>query len=96
MSQISSERTLGVRIALSEGSIEISTDNPAVGEGLEVVDVGYDGEDLQAGFNARYYIDVLNVLEDDEVHLELSGALDPAVVKNSEGTYIGVIMPMRI
>ena len=96
VSVVSSERTLGVKFSLSEGSLEISTDNPSVGEGSEIIDVGYDGEELVIGFNARYYIDVLNVLDESEVVVELSGDLDPAVIKDTSGSYVGVVMPMRI
>jgi DNA polymerase-3 subunit beta len=96
VSVVSSERTLGVKFQLSEGALEISTDNPSVGEGTETIDIGYDGEELAIGFNARYFIDVLGVLDDEDVNLELSGTLDPAVIKDSAGNYIGVIMPMRI
>ncbi len=96
VSVVSSERTLGVKLQLSEGAIAISTDNPAVGEGQETVDVAYDGEPVEIGFNARYFIDALAVLGEDEVQLDLSGALDPAVVKDIGGHFVGVIMPMRI
>lgn len=96
VSVVSSERTLGVKFALSEGVLEISTDNPSVGEGSEAVDVSYEGEELEIGFNARYFIDALGVLDDDEIQLELSGTLDPAVIKDADASFIGVIMPMRI
>lgn len=96
VSVVSSERTLGVRFQLSEGALEISTDNPSVGEGSEVIDLGYEGDELVIGFNARYFIDVLSVLSDEDVTLELSGNLDPAVIRDETGGYIGVIMPMRI
>lgn len=96
VSVVSSERTLGVRFQLGEGALDISTDNPAVGEGSELVDIDYDDEEVVIGFNARYFIDVLGVLEDDEVNIELSGNLDPVVIKDPEDTFVGVIMPMRI
>jgi len=96
VSVVSAERTLGVKFSLSEGALEISTDNPAVGESSELVDVGYEGAALEIGFNARYFIDVLGVLTDEEIHIELSGPLDPAVVRDAAGCFVGVIMPMRI
>jgi DNA polymerase-3 subunit beta len=96
VSVVSSERTLGVKFQLSEGALEISTDNPSVGEGSELIDLGYEGEELVIGFNARYFIDVLSVLHEDDVTLELSGNLDPAVIKDDSCGFIGVIMPMRI
>jgi DNA polymerase-3 subunit beta len=96
VSVVSAERTLGVKISLSEGALEVSTDNPAVGESSEVVDVVYEGPELVIGFNARYFIDVLGVLADEEIHVDLSGPLDPAVVRDAAGCFVGVIMPMRI
>ncbi|MFO8073766.1 MAG: DNA polymerase III subunit beta [Polyangia bacterium] len=96
VSVVSSDRTLGIKFQLGSGSLEISSDNPSVGKGSEVVDVGYDGEELTIGFNARYFIDVLSVLEDDEIRLELAGSLDPAVVRDSSDSFVGVIMPMRV
>ncbi len=96
VSVVSSDRTLGIKFQLGSGSLEISSDNPSVGQGSEVVDVGYDGEELTIGFNARYFIDVLSVLDDGEVRLELAGSLDPAVVRDSCESFVGVIMPMRV
>jgi len=96
VSVVSSDRTLGVKFQLTEGAVEISTDNPSIGEGSEIVDVNYDGEAMEIGFNAKYFIDVLNVLGDEEVVLELAGYLDPAVVKDLDDTFVGVVMPMRI
>jgi DNA polymerase-3 subunit beta len=96
VSIVSSDRTLGVKFVLSEGSLEIVTNNPSVGEGSEQLDASYEGEDLEIGFNARYFIDILSVLEDEEVNLELSGALDPVIVKDPTGTFVGVVMPMRV
>jgi DNA polymerase-3 subunit beta len=96
VSIVSSDRTLGVKFVLSEGSLEIVTNNPSVGEGSEQIDVNYEGDELEIGFNARYFIDILSVLDDDEVNLELSGTLDPVIVKDPTGTFVGVVMPMRV
>lgn len=93
---VSEEKTLGVRFELSDGSLEIDTNNPSVGQGSEQLDISYDGEDLEIGFNARYLIDALSVLREDEIKLELSGSLDPVVVKDTGEVFIGVVMPMRI
>lgn len=93
---VSEEKTLGVRFDLSEGTLEIDTNNPSVGQGSEQVDVSYDGEEVTIGFNARYLIDILSVLHDEEVKIELSGSLDPVVIKDPNDLFIGVVMPMRI
>ena len=93
---VSEEKTLGVRFELTDGALEIDTNNPAVGQGSEQLDVAYEGDELVIGFNARYFIDALSVLRDEEIKLELSGSLDPVVVKDPADLFIGVVMPMRI
>ena len=93
---VSEEKTLGVRFDLSEGVLEIETNNPSVGQGSEQLDISYDGDNVTIGFNARYFIDILNVLRDDEIKMELSGSLDPVVIRDPNDLFIGVVMPMRI
>jgi DNA polymerase-3 subunit beta len=93
---VSEEKTIGVSFELSDGAIKIDTNNPSVGQGSEQMDVVYDGDPVTIGFNARYLIDILSVLNDDEVKLEFSGSLDPVVVKDTNDLFTGVVMPMRI
>jgi DNA polymerase-3 subunit beta len=56
-----------------------------------------EGAAMQMGFNARYILDVLNVLACEEVSLELSDELSPGLLKPiGEPGYLAVVMPMRI
>jgi DNA polymerase-3 subunit beta len=92
-----SSETRGVRFSLENGLLHVASDNPELGEVREEIDVGYKGEPLSVGFNARYFIDLLSQMTTEQVRLELAGELDPAVVKPAEGEdYLGVVMPMRI
>jgi DNA polymerase-3 subunit beta len=94
---VASEKSGGVRLTLDPGKLKITSENPDVGEGSEELDVDYAGAPLVVGFNAKYLLDVLGALPDDEVALELSGELDPGVVKGAQHeNFVGVIMPMRI
>ncbi len=98
ISLVANDKSGGVQLLLEPGTLRIQSQNPEVGEGSEEVDVDYAGEELRIGFNARYLLDALSALPDDEVAIELSGERDPGVIKPvGDGTeYIGVIMPMRI
>lgn len=97
MSLVSSDTSGGVRFMVTGGSLRIVSENPDVGEGSEELDVDYAGEAITIGFNAKYILDALNALSDDEIALELSGELDPGVLKPaSETMFVGVVMPMRI
>ncbi len=91
------ERSHGVRFELSKGRLRVISDNPDLGEAREDLDVVYDREDLVIGFNARYFIDVLGEIDEEEVVVELTAELDPGLIRPASGRdYLGVVMPMRI
>ena len=91
------EKTATVRLALSEGRLELTADNPDLGVAHQELGIDYTGEELVAGFNARYLMEVLEVIDGDEVALEFQGELDPCVCKPVDGPdFLGVVMPMRI
>lgn len=97
ISLVASDKSGGVRLILEPGKLEIVSENPDVGEGSEELDVDFSGEKVAIGFNARYLLEALSALPDDEVALELGGELDPGVIKPAlDQRFIGVIMPMRI
>jgi DNA polymerase-3 subunit beta len=94
---MSSDKTMGVRVAVEKGKLRVESDNPDLGAAKEEIDVGYKGTPVQIGFNARYFIELVSEMETPEVRLELSGELDPGVVRPADGSdYVGVVMPMRL
>jgi DNA polymerase III subunit beta len=97
VSLMSSDKTSGVRLALEKAKVRIESDNPDLGAAKEEIDVPYKGPAVQIGFNARYFLDLLAEIETPEVRVELSGELDPAVVRPADGSdYVCVVMPMRL
>jgi DNA polymerase-3 subunit beta len=92
-----SERTGGVKLSLQTGTLRISSESPDSGEGSDEVPVDYSGAAMTIGFNAKYFLDVLGSLDEEEIILGLGGELDPAVVRPaSERAFLAVVMPMRI
>jgi DNA polymerase III subunit beta len=92
-----SERTGGVKLAVGKGTMRITTESPESGEGFDEIPIEYTGAPMTIGFNAKYFLDVLSALDDDDIQLGLGGELDPAVVKPvSQRQFLAVVMPMRI
>jgi len=95
-----SDRTGGVKLTLSSGKLRVESESPEAGEGFDEVAIDYDGEGLTMGLNARYFLDVLSAITDDEVIIGMSGELDPAVIRPGgeagDRDYLAVVMPMRI
>ncbi|MFO0695930.1 MAG: DNA polymerase III subunit beta [Polyangiales bacterium] len=95
---VASDKSGGVQLRIEPGTMRVQSQNPDVGEGVEEIDVDYAGDALTIGFNAKYLLDTLSAIGHDEVAIELSGELDPGVVRPvGDGVdFVGVIMPMRI
>ena len=102
MSLLSSDRsTNAVKIELQTDLLRVSSQNPDLGEAKEEIPVSYQGANLQIGFNARYLMDILQVVDTPQVRLELCDELSPGVLKPAtegapESRYTAVVMPMRI
>jgi len=91
------EKTATVRVQLSPGNLQLTADNPDLGVAHQEIEIEYQGEPLVAGFNARYLIEVLEVMDTKQVHMDFQGELDPCVLRPVDGPdYLGVVMPMRI
>lgn len=97
VSVAASERTGGVKLTLTPGTMRITSESPESGDGSDEVPVDYSGPGLTIGFNAKYFLDILSALDGEDVSLSLSGELDPAVLRpGSELQFLAVVMPMRI
>ncbi len=86
-----------VRFNFTPGTLTLSTDGTDLGEAQETLDADYEGEEILIGFNARYCLDVLNILDEPQVRIELKDPLSPGIIQpiEQEG-YIYVAMPMRV
>jgi DNA polymerase-3 subunit beta len=94
---LSNEKYRGVRLMLSDQSLQIVANNPEQEEAEEVVPVDYSGDSLEIGFNVSYLLDVLGVLNGEQVKLSLSDSNSSALLEESEdGDSLYVVMPMRL
>ena len=68
---------------------------PGVGEAREEMSISYSGEELSIAFNPQFLVDVLRNLDEEEVALELTDALNPGVIRSGK-SFLYVIMPIRL
>ena len=94
---LSNEKYRGVRLKLTDNSLDIVANNPEQEEAEETVPVEYRGDSLEIGFNVSYLLDVLGVLSGERVKLSLSDPNSSALLEESdEGDSLYVVMPMRL
>lgn len=98
ISVLSAEHSRSVKFAFEKGKLRLSSSNPKLGEAREDMDIEYPGEKIEIGFNAGYFMDVLNALDEQEdVVLELTDVLSPSLIKgkNFDGS-LNIVMPMQL
>jgi DNA polymerase III subunit beta len=105
VSLLSNQKYKGITLALTGGPaggsaggrMEITSNNPELGDAKEEIEVEYKGGDIKIGFNARYMLDVLNSFDDEGVDLHLNDQLSPGLMRpQHDQAYTCVVMPMRI
>jgi DNA polymerase-3 subunit beta len=99
VSLLSSERSRGIKFSISQKNLKMFSSNPEIGEARDDLEVSYEGEDIEVGFNSQYLLDFLTAVHSDRIRLELKDENSAAVMKPDleeaiKFTY--VIMPMKI
>jgi len=97
---LAGERSRAIKLAVTKGTLEVTSSNPEVGDAAETVDVDYSGPDTEIGFNAKYLLDFFQAYGTGQVILALKdeatqGLLRPVGLEAGRD-YRYVVMPMRI
>lgn len=94
---LSNEKFRGVRLNITAGELCITATNPEQEQAEEVIEVNYEGEAIEIGFNVSYLLDVLNNIEAEEVCFVLSDANSSALIEpKDDDSCCYVVMPMRL
>ena len=86
-----------IRIDLSQDSMTLSSEHIELGSSKEELPVRYEGENFSMGFNCRYFIETLEVMEGEKVYMDLDGD-ESACCFTSEVDqgFLSIVMPMNI
>lgn len=83
-----------VIINITDAFMELKM-NSTVGSMDEEIDIDKEGKDLMIGFNPKFLIDALRVIEDEEVDLYMVNPKAPCFIRNAEESYIYLILPVN-
>ncbi len=70
--------------------------NSFIGSLNEEIDISKEGADILIGFNPKFFIDALRVIEDDEITIYFVNSKAPAFIKNDNESYIYMILPVNV
>ncbi len=94
---LSNEKFRGARLYLSRNQLKITVNNPDQDEAEEILDVSYNGIEMEIGFNVNYMLDVLNALKCENVRLLLNDSISSIQIEDSNSqSFTYVVMPMRL
>ncbi|HHF3021197.1 DNA polymerase III subunit beta [Vibrio diabolicus] len=94
---LSNEKFRGVRVNLVDTEMRITANNPEQEEAEEMLDVTFEGDAIEIGFNVSYVLDVLNTLRCENVRVSMSDANASALIENADDdSAMYVVMPIRL
>jgi DNA polymerase-3 subunit beta len=99
ISILANEKFQGIRLNLSLGTLSVTANNPEQEQAEESMEINYQGENLEIGFNVGYLIDVMdNIGENvEQIQLALSDPASSALIQAAGGgEALYVVMPMRL
>ena len=81
-------------INITDGSLEVKVQS-AIGSLNEDIDINKEGKDIMIGFNPKFLIDALRVIDDEEISIYLVNPKAPCFIRNEEESYIYLILPVN-
>ncbi len=102
MAVVASDQTHRIRMAFDADRVQLNVLTPDLGEGEDELELSYEGERLEIGFNATYLLEVLRYMETDDVKLtfkapERAVTIEPAPSgPEEEADYLCLVMPLRL
>ena len=93
---VEKEKKYPVKFKISVDGIKL-TCNSKTGTGSEKIESKVEGKEIEIGFNPRYLIETLKVIEDETIKISLSSNVAPAVIEsNSDNKYLYIVLPIKI
>jgi DNA polymerase III subunit beta len=94
---LTSDKFKGVRINLETGLLRVAASNAEQEEAVDELEIDYNGDSIEIGFNVTYLIDVLTNMSQDMVRMDLADSNSSVLVTMAENpNFKYVVMPMRI
>jgi len=90
-------KSKAIKLLIESNKLLLSVESLSKGSANEEVDINYNEERVEIGFNSRYLVDICNEIDGDEVIVHILDSISPAIIldKSDENLFF-VLMPMRI
>lgn len=97
VSVLSKDKTYAVKLTFAEKAITLFASHPDMGEAVEDIPASFNGEEFSTGFNARYLLEALGVIDSDTVVLHMETPLSPCLIREQDNPlFQTVVMPVKV
>ena len=97
VSTIANEKSPVIKFKLLRNVINLNTINTENSTATEDINLKYDGDEFEIGFNSKYIMDIVNNLQDEKISILLKDSSSPIIAKEkSNSNLVYVLMPMRV
>jgi DNA polymerase III subunit beta len=94
---ISTEKSRAVKLSVENGIVTLSASSPDSGTATEEIEVEYQQDAIEIGFNARYLLDITQQIEGETARFSMADAASPTVIRDGDDkSALYVLMPMRV
>ncbi len=94
---LSNEKYRGVRLDIGKGTLRIQANNPDQEEARDEIEVSYDGDAIEIGFNVTYLLDAIAAIDGEQVEIDFVDANSSCLIRSDKSSHAKyVVMPMRL
>jgi DNA polymerase-3 subunit beta len=94
---ISTEKSRAVKLHVDNGVVTLTASSPESGTATEELEVDYNQDAIEIGFNARYLLDIAQQIEGDTAQFNMADAASPTIIRDiDDPSALYVLMPMRV
>ncbi len=99
VSVLSRDKTYAVKVTFAPDHLTLFSSHPDMGEAVEEIQAQFNGEEFSAGFNARYLLEVLTIMDSETIELQMDAPLSPCLLKETDSQQLffkAVVMPVKV
>ncbi|MFT6331974.1 MAG: DNA polymerase-3 subunit beta [Lentimonas sp.] len=96
VSTIATDKNKSIKIILESGKITLQIKSSDSGNASEEIEVDYEGDTIETGFNSRYFLEIIGQINKEKLDVFFKDGSSPAIIKTDNKNDLYVIMPVRV
>ncbi len=96
VSTIATDKNKSIKLILESGKMIFQIKSNDNGNASEEIEVDFQGEVIETGFNSRYFLDIIGQIDKEKINIYFKDSSSPALIKTDDSDGLYVIMPIRV